>query len=1489
MKKLFLLLGFLLAVWLRGNAAYIERFPVTVTQPDSTVINCFVSGDEFYNWVHDSNGYTLIRDPQTGFVVYADLQNDSLISTGYAVGSIDPATIGLLPYINISAEKRTRLRSDFLNNMPRPVNARGGSPAISNAGQNNGTLNNIVIYIRFADDTADFAPKANLYDSMFNDTSGNGVSMYRYFKEASYGKTLISTTFYPNHSGNVIVSYQDAQLRSYYQPYDVTTNPNGYMGGDNGNDRRIREHDLLRNAILAVRNQIPSNLNLDYNNDGEVDNICFIVKGGVGAWNSLLWAHKWALYSYNVTINNKLVYWYNMQIENHMDAQGASVLSHEMFHTLGAPDLYRYNSSNFDPVGNWDLMASNIIPRPQSMSAYMKYKYGGWIDSLPTIRQSGTYTLHDVWSDTNNIYKIPSPNSASEFFVVEYRRTNTFWDAGLSGSGLLIYRINSLRNGNEYPPDEVYVFRLNGNNTSTNGTLASAHFSSQTGRTVFNDNTNPKCFLSNNQAGGIHIRNIGAAGGTTISFEVVINTYTLTASAGQGGTISPAGTTTLNQGDNQTYTFTPNASNNILAVLIDGVNSPSAVSAGSYTFNNVAANHTIEVQFGCPAQSLPIVETFAVFPPNCWINDSTTSHTWNRSASGTNPTISSPKTNSGMLRYNCRTFPSGSTGLLISPLLNVNRRDCQLIFWVYRDNAGSFGGAAYQDRLNIYLSATQSISGLTPICTIHRNNTLSPAETADGWYEYTVNLPTSTMNTAYVIFEGVSENGNNIFVDDIKIGTNVVKWNNYATGQHSAVFLATGGSIANDSIAVLTRDTAGTDFRANADNTAASASWQNATTTDKYWIANFSTRGFANLKLVSRQRGSDTGPQDFKIQYRIDTSALWTDVANGTIVVANDNYISGVNDNLPLPSAMDNQTEVSLRWLCTSTVSINGGTVGAQGVNRLEVAVFGEQMNSYIISASAGNNGTVTPLGDTTLYHGDSLTVNFTSNTGYHVDSVFVDNVYNATAVSAGSHTFRNIAANHTVRVTFAIDTFTITATSDVNGMITPNGTVAVTYGSNQTFNITPNIGYHIDSVFVDNIYSANAVAYAFHAFNTITENHSIHVTFAIDTFVITATCGINGTITPNGTITVNYGDSLTFNFMSDVGYHIDSVFVDNIYNEDAVTDVFYTFNPITENHSIHVTFAIDTFIITATNGINGTITPDGTITVNYGDSLTFNFMSDVGYHIDSVFIDDIYNEDAVTDGFYTFNPITENHSIHVTFAIDTFTITATSGINGTITPNGTITVNYGDSLTFNFTSDEGYHIDSVFIDSIYNEDAVADGFYTFSNITENHTIYATFAINTYIITATSGNGGKISPKGEITVNHGTDLTFIFDCVLGYSISELFVDNESVLDIHSSYTFYSITSNHTIHVEFIRGGGSVQTLRATSPLTIYPNPTDGQLTIEHRHLTTDNYSIFNTAGQTVMQGKLQCEDTVSTINIGLLANGMYYLRIDNRMLKIIKK
>ena len=88
----------------------------------------------------------------------------------------------------------------------------------------------------------------------------------------------------------------------------------------------------------------------------------------------------------------------------------------------------------------------------------------------------------------------------------------------------------------------------------------------------------------------------------------------------------------------------------------------------------------------------------------------------------------------------------------------------------------------------------------------------------------------------------------------------------------------------------------------------------------------------------------------------------------------------------------------------------------------------------------------------------------------------------------------------------------------------------------------------------------------------------------------------------------------------------------------------------------------------------------------------------------------------------------------NITIIENTHTITATAGANGSISPSGSVTVSHGSSRTFTISASANYHVQNVLVDGT-SVGAVSS--YTFTNVTQNHTIQASFAINTHTITAT--------------------------------------------------------------------------------------------------------------------------------------------------------
>lgn len=489
--------------------------PVVITQPDGTEINVLASGDEVHNWLHDADNFTIIQDKNTGWFTWAVPSGESVTSSQYIVGQSDPIALNLTPGVNISRAELDEKYDRFRQSRAQMRNDR--VPHF-------GTINNLVIFIKFAD-SPEFNQNLTYFDNMFNNNAPDYNSMRNYFNAVSYNQLEIVSHYYPIPNGTTIVCYTDSLPRAYYMPQSPS-NPIGY-DESSYDERMYREFTLLTNASNFVAPQVPATLDLDGDDDGNIDNVCFIVQGTTTAWATLLWPHRWALYNSTAYINGARVYDFNFQLESFMNSSGPSVLSHEMFHTLGSPDLYRYYNDTIDPIGSWDLMCGNTNP-PQSMSAWMKYKYADWVSSVPLLTESGTYSVNSNWSPTNNAFRIPSWKY-NEYYIVEYRKPQGIYDGNIPGTGLLIYRLNTTCDGNaDGPPDELYLYRPGGSNNTTNGSINQAHFSQQTGRTFMNETTVPSGFMSDGSAGGLDISLIGPSGGDAMTFHVNISDVQVT-------------------------------------------------------------------------------------------------------------------------------------------------------------------------------------------------------------------------------------------------------------------------------------------------------------------------------------------------------------------------------------------------------------------------------------------------------------------------------------------------------------------------------------------------------------------------------------------------------------------------------------------------------------------------------------------------------------------------------------------------------------------------------------------------------------------------------------------------------------------------------------------------------------------------------------------------------------------------------------------------
>jgi hypothetical protein len=218
--------------------------------------------------------------------------------------------------------------------------------------------------------------------------------------------------------------------------------------------------------------------------------------------------------------------------------------------------------------------------------------------------------------------------------------------------------------------------------------------------------------------------------------------------------------------------------------------------------------------------------------------------------------------------------------------------------------------------------------------------------------------------------------------------------------------------------------------------------------------------------------------------------------------------------------------------------------------------------------------------------------------------------------------------------------------------------------GSDQSFSITANAGYHIADVTVDEISVGAVTAYSF---TNISANHTISVGFALNTNALVVSKNISGTGSRTerraGTIVsepsgINCGNDCTEEFNAGTEVTLTALIGENsIFTgwSGACTGTGACTVIMDELKNVIAGFAVNTYNITSSADTGGTISPAGNVIVNAGSDQTFIITSDEGYQISALTVDGVsvrllarYASGAVTR--YTFANVTSSHTINATF-----------------------------------------------------------------------------------------------------------------------------------------------------------------------------------------------------------------------------------------------
>ena len=424
-------------------------------------------------------------------------------------------------------------------------------------------------------------------------------------------------------------------------------------------------------------------------------------------------------------------------------------------------------------------------------------------------------------------------------------------------------------------------------------------------------------------------------------------------------------------------------------------------------------------------------------------------------------------------------------------------------------------------------------------------------------------------------------------------------------------------------------------------------------------------------------------------------------------------------------------------------------------------ATFSQKVKYFAVTFSKTGEGTVTATGADDLDavpSGTELTVVATPAAGYELTAL--------TANGRDILATKKLAvkANTTIEATFTKKTFAVTLTQEGEGKVDATGAdnlKAVPYGTELTIVATPKQGYELTALTANDkdILATKKVV--------ITENTTIKATFAKEMFVVTLDKEGEGVLDATGADNlkaVPYGTKLTITATPAEGYELKALLA-NGFDIRSTKSV-----EVTGDTRIKAIFTQQTFAVTLPSCEHGKVDiaePVDLKAVPYGTTLTITATPETGYELTALTAN---GEDILATQSFVVKGDTE---VKATFSMAHFAVTLTHDGEGKVDATGAedlTAVPYGTELTIVATPKQGYELTAL---TANDKDILATRKVV---VTENTTIKATFAKETFVVTLDKEGEGVLDATGAKdlkAVPYGTKLTITATPAEGYELKAL--------------------------------------------------------------------------------------------------------------------
>lgn len=484
MRKLFVWIGMLIPVFL--PAAPFHGDTMSFKQPDGAHVDVRLFGTEIYMRAEGLDGYTVVRDSQTGYICYAKLTDDmsALESTGIIYrgqkNNLKSLRTDLVfpRHIDIHEKGRQKILStkqdqlgnfsprkydEFSKIMPNPVG---------------GNIKGLCIVVDFSDEPRSLT--INEFESFCNDLDysnfGNNGSLRTYYRDVSGG--LI------DYENEVFGWFRAPKTFAQYEqmPYGQGA------------------QEILDLVLNWVDEQGFDFSTLSLNSDNTIKAINLMYTGIAQNWAEGMWWHQ----GYYIGFSADGVYSGAYNCSPAYSPLSIGTVCHENGHMLCAwPDTYKYTEDNGpDGIGAFDIMCAignpfnPVPPNPHFWSN------AGWG------KVTDVSYINGIIVDTANSLtcrKYTNPGDTNEFYLME-NRLKTGRSTALPDEGLTIWHID--RDGNNQTlHHEAYLVHANNNTLIHNNACFHAGPHDE-----FGMNTVPVSSWYNGDPSGLRVWDIGNVG-----------------------------------------------------------------------------------------------------------------------------------------------------------------------------------------------------------------------------------------------------------------------------------------------------------------------------------------------------------------------------------------------------------------------------------------------------------------------------------------------------------------------------------------------------------------------------------------------------------------------------------------------------------------------------------------------------------------------------------------------------------------------------------------------------------------------------------------------------------------------------------------------------------------------------------------------------------------------------------------------------------------